>query len=110
MLDFRLVVQPAFCRAGLDNSLRLWLAYRPSPLLECRCCIQQCFDSPQTLTTIDSENPVEIDIFQSLLVPAWVGLCSQKQSVCALLLSTCQRRWFTGGLAKSHVMLLCESR
>ena len=110
MLDFRLVVQPAFCRAGLDNSLRLWLAYRPSPLLDCRFCIHQCFDSPQTPTTIDAENPVERDIFQSLLVPAWVGLCSRKQSVCALLLSTCQRRWFTGVLAKSYVMLLCESQ
>ena len=110
MLDFRLVVQPAFCRARLDNSLRLWLAYCRSPLLDCRCCIHQCFDFLQTPTTIDAGNPVESEFFQSLSVPAWVGLCSRKQSVCALLLSTCQRRWFTGVLAKSHVVLLCESR
>ena len=92
MLDFRLVVQPAFCRAELDNSLRLWLAYRPSPLLDCRCCIHQCFDSPQTLTTIGAENPVERDIFQSLLVRAWVGVMfSEAISVrCAAVHSSAQ--------------------
>ena len=109
MLAFRLVVQPAFCRARLDTCLGFgWHTVDPF------CLIVPLHPSVLLFSSNTYYNgrwepgrerhlPGALDNLLGLVT--FLEALSVRFAAVHL-----QRRWFTGILAKSHVVLLCESR